>query len=80
MRIYGEEVEVRARVKEIGSFSAHGDRDKLTKWLRPVDGAIPKKIFLVHGDADQKTAFKQHLEQELGTTIIIPAFGETVEV
>lgn len=80
VRIYGEEIEVRARVEEIGSFSAHGDRDKLTRWLQPTDGTIPKKIFLVHGDADQKKAFKKHLEQELGTEVHIPTFGEVIEI
>ena len=80
VRIFGQEVEVRAKVEEIHSFSAHGDRDKLTRWLRPADGVIPKKIILVHGDADQKIAFKAHLERELGTEILIPGFGETIEL
>ncbi len=80
VRIFGQKVDVKAKIEEIHSFSAHGDRDKLTRWLRPTDGAVPKKIFLVHGDADQKLAFKAHLDRELQTEVLIPTFGEIVEV
>lgn len=79
VRIFGQSVAVRAQLQEIHAFSAHGDRDKLTRWLKPEDGHIPN-IFLVHGDADQKVAFKAHLEQELGATVLIPHFGESTEV
>lgn len=80
VRIFGQEVDVRAKIEEIHSFSAHGDCDKLTRWLQPIDGVVPKKIILVHGDADQKIAFKAHLEQTLKTEVLIPTFGETIEV
>ena len=81
VKIFDEDVEVKARVEKIPSFSAHGDREKLTRWLKPESGVLPKKIFLNHGDTDQKIAFRKHLEQELeGVEIIIPELGDKFEL
>ncbi|MBI4281130.1 MBL fold metallo-hydrolase [Candidatus Uhrbacteria bacterium] len=74
--IFQEPVAVRAQVKAIGSFSAHGDMDKLTRWLRPTDGRLPEKIFLTHGDPEAKELFAVHLRHELRATVEIPQFGK----
>ncbi len=75
--IYGQAVDVRAKIKGIGSFSAHGDKNKLTRWLKPEDGVMPKTIFLVHGDDDAKESFALHLKETLHTEIVIPKEGTT---
>lgn len=80
VRIYGNEVDVKAKISAIGSFSAHGDTNKLTRWLTPTDGKMPKKIFLVHGDPESKEAFASHLKQELKTEIVIPEFQSEHEI
>ena len=77
VRIYGKPVEVRAKIQGIGAFSAHGDQNKLTHWLKPEDGVMPKKIFLVHGDDDVKVKFAEHLRKELKTEVLIPSEGTT---
>jgi metallo-beta-lactamase family protein len=79
VRIYGKEVEVRAKVSAIGAFSAHGDQDKLTRWLAPEDGQTPKKIFLVHGDREVEEVFATHLRHHLGAEVIIPEYQGTYE-
>ncbi len=88
--IHGQSVDVRASVKAIGAFSAHGDMNKLTRWLHPEDDKIPKQIFLVHGDPDAKTVFADHLRTELSarggsasggkTEVIIPELHSVHEV
>ncbi|MBM5789978.1 MBL fold metallo-hydrolase [Candidatus Parcubacteria bacterium] len=80
VRIFGKEVEVAAHVAAIGAFSAHGDMHKLTRWLTPEDGQIPKKIFLTHGDAEAKEVFATHLRHTLGTEVIIPTFHGEEEI
>jgi metallo-beta-lactamase family protein len=74
VRIFGEDVDVRAQVSAIGAFSAHADMNKLTTWLQPQDGKIPQKIFLVHGDPEAKEIFATHLRHHLRTEVIIPAY------
>lgn len=80
VQILGETVRVRARVTAIGAFSAHGDMDKLTRWLQPEDKVMPKRIFLVHGDPEAKEVFAVHLRHELRTQVEIPALGQTIEL
>ncbi|OGL66524.1 hypothetical protein A2856_02425 [Candidatus Uhrbacteria bacterium RIFCSPHIGHO2_01_FULL_63_20] len=80
VRVFKEEVSVRCKVTAIGAFSAHGDMHKLTRWLVPEEGGVPKKIFLVHGDPEAQDVFETHLRHELKTEVHAPSFGETVEV
>ena len=79
VRIYGQEVEVNAKVDAIGAFSAHGDQAKLTRWLQPEDKVLPK-IFLVHGDHEAQDIFATHLKHELRAEVKIPDEGEVFEV
>lgn len=79
VRIHRKDIEVRAKVSAIGSFSAHGDRNKLAKWLQP-DERPADWIYLVHGDPEVKPLFKEFLEKKItGSNIQIPAFGEVIE-
>ncbi len=80
VKIFRQEIAVRAQVEAIGAFSAHGDMNKLTRWLKPEDGKIPKQIYLVHGDPDAKEKFATHLRDELHTDIVIPEYGQTYEI
>lgn len=77
VKIHRRDVEVKATVKAIGSFSAHGDRNKLRRWLKPKNGRV-EKIFLVHGDPAVKPEFKAFLEKELDSEIIIPGYRAVV--
>ncbi len=78
VRIFGEDIAVRASVETIHEFSAHGDRNKLAGWLVPQEGTI-KKVFLVHGDAPVKEAFKVYLEEKIKSEIIIPRLYQLFE-
>lgn len=58
VRIYGEEIVVRAEVHTINGFSAHGDHDDLRGWLR---GAGDAQVLLVHGEPDVMDRFAGEL-------------------
>ncbi|MBI2473958.1 MBL fold metallo-hydrolase [Candidatus Uhrbacteria bacterium] len=80
VRIFRQEIEVHAKVEAIGAFSAHGDMNKLTRWLKPEEGPVPTKIFLVHGDPESKEVFATHLRHALRTEVIIPEYKKSYEV
>ena len=74
IKMMGREFYVRADIKRIGSFSAHADRDGLTKWLSAFRKK-PETVFLVHGEEETINNFSKHL-QGLGFHTKIPTKGE----
>ena len=49
VRIHGEEVRVKARIRSIDAYSGHADRDELVAWTRPMMGRLGTAL-LVHGE------------------------------
>jgi len=60
LRIHGEDVPVKACVVYLSGFSAHGDRDEVSRWL---DGAParPGRVFCVHGEPAALAATAERL-------------------
>lgn len=79
VRIYGEEYPVKIEMLAIGAFSAHGDKDKLTRWLHPEEGEI-KQVYLVHGENPVKELFAGHLRRNLSAEILIPRLSQVYEI
>lgn len=50
VRIHGEEIVVRARIRALDGYSGHADRGDLLAWAKPLL-ATAQAIFLVHGEA-----------------------------
>ena len=76
VRFYNKDYPLRARVVTLGGFSAHGDRDELTRVVQQSNLEI-KKIALVHGEEDQAMAFQAHL-QGLGHEVVVPLQGQSI--
>ena len=49
IKMYGQEVPVRAKVERLNGMSAHADADEILRWLRTFPSA-PKTTYLVHGE------------------------------
>lgn len=76
VRIDHEQVEVRAKVEIIGSYSAHADQLKLMKWVTSaVD--TPRKVYLNHGEPHASEELAQKLRIEHGLEVAVPAIGDT---
>ncbi len=73
VRIYGEDIPLRAEVKIIDGYSAHADRTELTAWLDGLKTTSPNlgPVFLVHGEADVQDIFKTALVAK-GYTVECP--------
>jgi len=63
LRIFGEDVPLRARVEIINGYSAHADRTEMTTWLGRVKEKSPRlgPIWLVHGEPLVQDEFKTAL-------------------
>lgn len=60
VRIEGEEVAVRARIRTIDAFSAHADQQELVRW---VERRLPVRhgLFLTHGEPGAMIGLRGHL-------------------
>lgn len=75
VKIAGEEIPVKCRVKAIGGYSAHADQKQLLNWLKPMRLSL-KKVFLVQGEEDQMLPLAQKIKDELAIETVIPSLGE----
>lgn len=78
VKFLNKEYPLAARVVKIGGFSAHGDRDEMTRFLKE-SGLSVKKIAVVHGEEGQSLAFAEHLNSERYNAFV-PTVGETVPI
>ena len=81
LRIFGEDVPLRAKVEIINGYSAHADRGELHRWLDAVaaGGRRPRQIFLVHGEPEAQDAFAARLGGD-GWSVSCPTPGTRVTV
>jgi metallo-beta-lactamase family protein len=70
--IFGEPYKVMAEIKELRSFSAHGDYEDLCRFLSCQDTAQVKTLFLVHGEYPVQQTFRGKLQQKGFDHIEIP--------
>lgn len=77
VRIFGDDIPVRANIRSISGFSAHADRAALLNWI---DGFItpPAHTFITHGEPVAAQAMQEAVTERFGKTVSVPAPGETV--
>ncbi len=75
VRIFSEEIPVRASIYTIGGFSAHADQAELLAWHAHTGN--PETTFLVHGEEDSMNALEKKLEN---TRVKIPALHESYDL
>ncbi len=63
--LFGEKVQVNARIHNLEGFSGHADKNGLLAWIGGFKKE-PKHIFLVHGEQASKEAFAETLRNKLG--------------
>ena len=61
VKLFGEEIAVRAKVVNFKGLSAHADHDHLVQWVQNFDPK-PERVFVVHGDEDIAPAFAEELK------------------
>jgi len=77
--IFGEPMRLRAEVQELPALSGHADRDEMLAWMKPIASGL-KKVFLVHGEASQQTAFAQVIHSTYGLEVVTPERGESFDL
>ena len=76
VKIFGQELELKAEVIVLNSFSAHADADELIDYVNQFDKKMLKEIFLVHGEYDQQEIFQKRLNENGFQEVHIPEKGD----
>lgn len=81
LKIFGDEVPLRARVEILNGYSAHADRVELQAWLDEVKRTSPNlsHVWLVHGEPSAQTALSGALRAK-GYVVDAPAPHETTSL
>lgn len=79
VKIHGRHVPIGAQIEVINSFSAHADYEEILRWLGKFK-ELPKRIFLVHGEAKACAALKEKIESRFNIPCTIPSYEDSVEL
>jgi len=80
LRIFGDDVPLRARVEILNGYSAHADRNELQRWLEAVRGPKARQlpVHLVHGEPKAQDALAEILRGK-GYSVTTPERGTRLE-
>ena len=76
VKLFGEPVEVRARIETLAGISGHADKQGLIQWI---DGlrTKPRRVFIVHGEDQVCDSFAECLRSKHGYSTAAPYSGES---
>lgn len=79
VRIYGQDVPIRAEVVQLSAASAHADAGEILDWLRQAPRR-PRGVFVTHGEPDAADALRVRIQRELGWTAHVPEYLEYADL
>lgn len=77
VRIQGEDVMVRARVRSLDIYSGHADRSQLLAWAK-ARGPVAGNVFLAHGEPEGLESLRDELAKAgfAGKSLVIPGLDD----
>jgi len=79
VKLFGEEVAVRAQIHTLGGFSAHADRRELLDWISHFKSK-DMKIFVVHGEEKSAQSLAASLQEAGFSHVKVPGLMEEVDL
>ncbi|NPA88424.1 MBL fold metallo-hydrolase RNA specificity domain-containing protein [Caminibacter pacificus] len=76
IKIFHEEIIVRAKIHTINGFSAHADQKELLEWMNEFDNL--DRIFLIHGEYEKQVVFKSVIRNFFNKKAHIVDMGEKI--
>lgn len=77
VRLFGEDIPVRAAIHTVDGLSAHADRNALLAWTASF-ARPPAQTFVVHGEEAAAQALAADLRARPGWNVSVPAAGQQV--
>lgn len=79
VRLFGEDIAVRANIAMLSGISGHADQNILLDWLSVQRGSA-KLIYVNHGNDEVCDTFAKVIEERLGVTAIAPYSGDEYDL
>ena len=79
VKLFGEEVTVRAKIASLAGISGHADKNMLLGWLKNLK-TPPKTVFINHGNDTVCDNFADTIRNKIGFEAIAPYSGDTYEL
>jgi metallo-beta-lactamase family protein len=74
VKIFGQEVPVRCKVRKMNGLSAHADKSELFRWLGNIEDS-PKFTFIIHGEPESALSFRDAIKEKLGWhNVVVPDY------
>ena len=77
VKLFGEEINVRARIATLAGISGHADKNMLLDWLSNTKGSV-KTVFVNHGN--DGVSFAKEIEEKFGVEAIAPFSGDKYDL
>jgi metallo-beta-lactamase family protein len=79
VKLFGEPIEVKAKIVNLPGISGHADMDHLLKWISAFEQK-PKRVFVVHGEESAAVSFAELVTKETGIPAIAPYTGDVYDL
>lgn len=79
VKLFSEDIAVKAKVYTIGGLSAHADRQELMDWLAHFKTS-PKRILVVHGEEETSLEFAKAVHEKFLVDTYVPRLLEEVKL
>ncbi len=79
VKLFGENIEVVARIESLKGISGHADQKGLLSWLSGFETDV-QHVFVVHGEDGVTDEFAQTIREEFGWNAFAPYSGGSVDL
>ena len=79
VKIFGEEIAVKAEIEYLDAFSGHADRDGLLEFIDKMQDK-PKNIFINHGEFISQQVLKNYITERFNIPVTIPNYEDTYTI
>jgi len=76
VKIFNEDILIKASVHTINGFSAHADQDSIIKWISQMEDLY--RVYLIHGEEDKQVILRSVIENALDKKAHIVEPGEVI--
>ena len=79
VKIFGEEIAVKAQIHTLNGFSAHAGQSELLKWFGHLAPSKPQ-VVLTHGEAKGREPLAEQIQKRHGLKAVLPMQGDVIKL